>query len=47
LNELATELGAALGHYVAFADRTWILDAGRHSRHRQIQDRRLLDADRE
>ena len=47
LNELATELGAALGHYVAFADRTWILDAGRYSRHRQIQDRRLLDADRE
>ncbi|GJE57822.1 hypothetical protein [Methylobacterium thuringiense] len=34
LNELATELGAALGQeriYVAFADRTWILDAeGRH-----------------
>jgi hypothetical protein len=31
LNELATELGAALGQeriYVAFADRTWILDAG-------------------
>ncbi len=30
LNELATELGAALGQeriYVAFADRTWILDA--------------------
>ena len=33
LNELATELGAALGQeriYVAFADRTWILDAGEH-----------------
>jgi hypothetical protein len=32
LNELAGELGAALGQeriYVAFADRTWILDAGR------------------
>ncbi len=31
LNELATELGAALGQeriYLAFADRTWILDAG-------------------
>ena len=31
LNELAAELGAALGQeriYVAFADRTWILDAG-------------------
>jgi len=31
LNELAVELGAALGQeciYVAFADRTWILDAG-------------------
>ena len=30
LNELAIELGAALGQeriYVAFADRTWILDA--------------------
>jgi hypothetical protein len=30
LNELAAELGAALGQeriYVAFADRTWILDA--------------------
>lgn len=30
LNELAVELGAALGQeriYVAFADRTWILDA--------------------
>ncbi len=30
LNELATELGAALGQeriYIAFADRTWILDA--------------------
>ena len=30
LNELARELGAALGQeriYVAFADRTWILDA--------------------
>jgi hypothetical protein len=35
LNELATELGAALGQeriYVAFADRTWILDAGEHCR---------------
>jgi NADPH-dependent curcumin reductase CurA len=33
LNELATELGAALGQeriYVAFADRTWIFDAGEH-----------------
>jgi hypothetical protein len=33
LNELATELGAPLGQeriYVAFADRTWILDAGEH-----------------
>jgi hypothetical protein len=31
LNELAIELGAALGQeriYVAFGDRTWILDAG-------------------
>jgi hypothetical protein len=31
LNELATELGAALGQeriYVAFCERTWILDAG-------------------
>jgi hypothetical protein len=31
--ELATELGAALWQeriYVAFADRTWILDAGEH-----------------
>jgi hypothetical protein len=31
LNELSIELGAALGQeriYVAFADRTWILDAG-------------------
>jgi len=31
LNELATELGVALGQeriYLAFADRTWILDAG-------------------
>jgi hypothetical protein len=31
LNELAAELGAALGReriYVACADRTWILDAG-------------------
>ena len=30
LNELARELGAALGQeriYVAFADKTWILDA--------------------
>jgi hypothetical protein len=35
LNELATELGAALGQeriYVAFADRTWILDAGEQAR---------------
>ena len=35
LNELATELGAALGQeriYVAFADRTWILDAGERRR---------------
>src|SRR5271165_158914 len=33
LNELAVELGAALGQeriYVAFCDRTWILDAGEH-----------------
>ena len=33
LNELATELGAALGQeriYVAFADWTWILDVGEH-----------------
>ena len=32
LNELAAELGAALGQeriYVAFAERTWILDAGK------------------
>jgi hypothetical protein len=32
LNELAIELGVALGQeriYVAFCDRTWILDAGR------------------
>ncbi len=31
LNDLAVELGAALGQeriYVAFCDRTWILDAG-------------------
>ncbi len=31
LNELATELGAALGQerlYVSFCDRTWILDVG-------------------
>lgn len=35
LNELSIELGAALGQeriYVAFADRTWILDAGDRSR---------------
>jgi hypothetical protein len=35
LNELAVELGAALGQeriYIAFADRTWILDAGEHRR---------------
>ena len=34
-NEVATELGAALGQeriYVASADRTWILDAGAHGR---------------
>ena len=36
LNELATELGAALGQeriYVAFAERAWILDAGEYRRH--------------
>ena len=35
LNELAAELDAALGQeriYVAFADRTWILDAGEQAR---------------
>ncbi|HEY1779134.1 MAG TPA: hypothetical protein VGG79_01650 [Roseiarcus sp.] len=35
LNELAAELGAALGQariYVAFGDRTWILDAAEHAR---------------
>jgi hypothetical protein len=35
LNELAAELGAALGQeriYVAFGDRTWILDAGEQDR---------------
>ena len=35
LNELAAELGAALGQeriYVAFAERTWILDAGEQAR---------------
>ena len=35
LNELARELGAALGQeriYVAFADKTWILDAEGRSR---------------
>ena len=34
LNELSIELGTALGQeriYVAFADRTWILDAGERS----------------
>jgi hypothetical protein len=34
LNELSVELGAALGQeriYVAFADKTWILDAGERS----------------
>jgi hypothetical protein len=34
LNELAIELGAALGQeriYVAFCERTWILDAGARS----------------
>ncbi|PNG25771.1 hypothetical protein [Methylocella silvestris] len=34
LNELAAELGAALGQeriYVAFCGRTWILDAGREA----------------
>jgi hypothetical protein len=38
LNELAVELGAALGQeriYVAFADQTWILDAGNRSIARQ------------
>ena len=33
--KLAAELGAALGQeriYVAFADRTWILDAGEQAR---------------
>ena len=38
LNELAAELGAALGQeriYVAFASRTWILDAGEHARGRE------------
>jgi hypothetical protein len=38
LNELAAELGAALGQeriYVAFADRTWILDAGEQARGRE------------
>ena len=41
LNELATELGAALGQeriYVAFADRTWILDAGEQARTLQSVD---------
>jgi hypothetical protein len=35
LNELSIELGAALGEeriHVAFADRTWILDAGQRSK---------------
>lgn len=35
LNELAVELGAALGQerlYVAFGERTWILDAGEPER---------------
>jgi hypothetical protein len=35
LNELAVELGVALGQeriYIAFCDRTWILDAGEDSR---------------
>lgn len=35
LNELAIELGVALGQeriYVAFCDRTWILDAGHEDR---------------
>ncbi|MFO1124019.1 MAG: hypothetical protein U1E25_01175 [Methylocystis sp.] len=35
LNELAGELGAALGQerlYVAFCDKTWILDCGEDSR---------------
>lgn len=34
LNELAIELGAALGQerlYVSFCDRTWILDAGKRA----------------
>jgi hypothetical protein len=36
LNDLSIELGAALGQeriYVAFAERTWILDAGERSSH--------------
>jgi hypothetical protein len=36
LNELSIELGVALGQeriYVAFADRTWILDAGERAKH--------------
>ena len=40
LNELATELGVALGQeriYLAFADRTWILDAGAR---REVPSRR-------
>jgi hypothetical protein len=39
LNELSIELGTALGQeriYVAFADRTWILDAG--EREKQTSD---------
>jgi len=35
LNELAAELGEALGQeriYLAFRDRTWILDAGNRDR---------------
>jgi hypothetical protein len=38
LNELAVELGAALGQerlYVAFCDRTWILDAGAREERRE------------
>lgn len=38
LNELAAELGVALGQeriYVAFYDRTWILDSGRDDGQRE------------
>ena len=40
LNELSIELGAALGQeriYVAFADRTWILDAGERRNNGYVQ----------